>query len=49
MALVAVHSQRDKNNIERPVAFASRTLAPAERAYSVGEREALACMWAAEH
>ena len=33
---------------ERPVAFASRSLTPTERKYSVGEREALACVWACE-
>ena len=48
IALGAVLSQVQHGK-ERPIAFASRTLQPAERAYSVGEREALACIWACEH
>ncbi|KAJ8342723.1 hypothetical protein SKAU_G00326510 [Synaphobranchus kaupii] len=35
--------------VERPVAFASRALTLAEQKYSVGDREALACLWACEH
>uniref|UniRef100_A0A674D150 ribonuclease H n=1 Tax=Salmo trutta TaxID=8032 RepID=A0A674D150_SALTR len=46
-ALGAVLSQL-QNGIERPVAFASRALSPTEQRYSVGEREALACVWACE-
>ncbi|KAL2077907.1 hypothetical protein ACEWY4_025592 [Coilia grayii] len=34
--------------VERLVAFASRALMPAEQKYSVGDREALACLWACE-
>ncbi len=47
VALGAVLSQTQEGG-ERPVAFASRALTPAEQKYSVGEREALACLWACE-
>lgn len=47
MAIGAVMSQLH-GGIERPIAFASRALSPTEQRYSVGEREALACLWACE-
>ncbi len=46
-ALGAVLSQ-EQDGVERPVAFAFRALTPTEQRYSVGEREALACVWATE-
>ncbi|KAG1938978.1 retrotransposable element [Pimephales promelas] len=46
-AVGAVLSQV-QDGVERPVAFASRALTPTEQRYSVGEREALACVWASE-
>ena len=48
VAIGAVLSQLQEDGEERPVAYASRSLAQAERAYSVSEREALACIWACE-
>ena len=48
VAIGAVLSQTQTDGSERPVAYASRTLTTAERAYSVSEREALACIWACE-
>lgn len=45
--LGAVLQQQNGHEL-RTVAFASRSLSPAERKYSVGEREALACIWACE-
>lgn len=48
VAIGATLSQRHRDS-ERPVAFASRTLSPAERRYSASERESLACLWACEH
>ena len=46
-AIGAVLSQV-QDGVERPVAFASRALTPTEQRYSVGECEALACVWASE-
>jgi hypothetical protein len=46
-ALGACLSQK-VGDVERPIAFASRVLSPAERKYSASEREALACLWACE-
>ena len=47
VAVGAVLSQL-RDGVERLVAFASRALLENERKYSVGEREALACIWACE-
>jgi transposase InsO family protein len=46
--LGAVLSQK-QNGVEVPIAFASRTMSPAERNYATNEREALSALWACEH
>lgn len=41
-------SQLDGHGVERVIAFASKSFSPAERAYSVVEKEALACVFTVE-
>ena len=47
--LGAVLTQTEHNGEESTIAYASRSLTPAEVRYSVIEREALACVWGLEH
>jgi len=42
----AVLSQKDKENFEHPIAYASRLLSPPEQNYTVLEKEYLAAIWA---
>jgi hypothetical protein len=49
VALGAVLSQMDQSGVERPVAFGSWSLSPAERRYSAQERECLAILRAVTH
>ena len=47
--LGAVLSQRQADGVLHPVAFASRSLSPAERNYSVTDLETPAVVWAMQH
>ena len=47
--LGAVLSQPQSDGVQHPVAFASRSLSPAERNYGVTELETLAVVWAMQH
>jgi len=46
--LGAILTQITEQGTEQTSAFASRNLSEAERKYSIVEKEALACVWAAE-
>ena len=48
-ALGAVLQQEDDNKQLHPIAYASRSLLPAEQRYGTTDREALAIPWALEH
>ena len=47
--LGAVLSQRQDDGVQHPVAYASRSLSPAERNYCVTDLETLAVVWAMQH
>ena len=47
--LGAVLSQQQSDGLQHPVAYASRSLSPAERNYCVTDLETLAVVWAMQH
>ena len=49
VGLGAVLSQKQGDGLQRPVAFASRTLQSPEKNYGVSEMEALGVVWAVKH
>ena len=49
IALGAILSQKDKDNKEHVIAYASRTLNPHEKNYSITELECLAVIWSIKH
>ena len=49
IGLGAALHQRDAHNKEYPVAFASRTLRPNEKKWTITELEALAVVWLLKH
>ena len=49
IALGAILSQKDKDNKEHIIAYASRTLNPHEKNYSITELECLAVIWSIKH
>ena len=47
--LGALLSQQQNDDVLHPVAFASRSLSPTERNYSVTDLKTLAVVWAMQH